>query len=342
MASGDSRTTLPRLETRLGMLRDLDRDLKPVLKALNDDFAVGVGIGRVLIRTSFVRRTPYEGLVSDRRLPPPEERPPSVRLMKSNGVAQPFYLTTLFIAQTRTKVGTKFSNTLPTAPVPGTGAARTWADYVAVPLNVSAQARGKAARGERIRDDNRRRQIYGALRTLAAQNLVHLPNASSPSRQYEDFRVLEEGGVEAVALRRYAVPEEPQVFTVPASFFLNGWHLVLTRSEIAFLLMLWQVSSGPSAGRGTWHKITSDVRLRSFAISPAAYGTHKFLVDLGLVEVEHAEGRHADGTFEGANEGAEPLLHQFRLREPNFSMNAMRVVLPVLLSKVQHLKASNP
>ena len=338
MATRDTRSVLSRLKTRHEMLRDLSGDLKLVLKALAADYTSGLAPDRVLIRSNFARREkPYDGLVSDRRLPPPEERPPSVRLMKSNGIAQPFYLTTLFVAQTQAKGGQGFTNKLRTVPGPGTGATRTWADYVAVPLNVSSQARGRVTKGERIRDDNRKRQIYGALRTLAGESLVHLPNASSPSRQYEDFRLLEESGVDAVALRRYAVPTQTDAFSVPASFFVNGWHLVLTRSEIAFLLMLWQIAGVPGRSVGSWIKIASDVRLRSFAISPAAYGTHRFLADLGLVEVEHAEGRHADGTFEGVNEGADPLLHQFRLRETAFDLPAISRVLPTLQGRIRAL-----
>ncbi|WGL52136.1 hypothetical protein P5P86_19560 [Nocardioides sp. BP30] len=338
--SKDPRSSSDRVKSRYEGLRVLGCQIPPVLQSLAAEHAEGgFAPERILIRRTFARRAqPYIGAVSDRRLPPPAERPPSVRIVRPNGVAHPFVLTALFVAQCRTKPGYAFVNEMATFPEAETGQTRTWADLIAVPLNKKAQARtGGPRRGKRILEDNRRRQIHGAVRTLAdgGQRLLHQPNAASSSRRYEDFMLLDETGVvDKASLRRYHVPDKAAaVFSLPAAFFLNGWHQVLTPSEVNFLLMLYASVGSRDAFPAEHRKIDSEERLRTYALSPGAYGSHMLLREFGLVDVVYPDGRDpADGTFAGFNEGEQPELHSFRILEAGFDRQALGVVLPSLKS----------
>lgn len=76
---------------------------------------LAAGEGQLRVRSEFMfRAEPAElpGDPSDRRLPAPQDRPPSTRLPSPRGIALRAYLTALFVAQSRNS-GTYPSNPLP-------------------------------------------------------------------------------------------------------------------------------------------------------------------------------------------------------------------------------------
>ncbi len=327
-----------RRKAREERLRSLtaDHQLDNVLRALAAEHAEGRRPDRILIRPEFARlAVPIAGPVSDRKLPPLRQRPPSTRLISPSGTAQALYLTVLFIAQCQRGPGHKPDTTRPVIPHhTDDSARRSWADLLAVP---ATEGSGAGISKHDV-EDNRRRQLTRALRRLASDDmrLVTLPNASRGSRKQEGFKPQMEAGVLDVASRRpYVVPTtEEKVFSLPSSFFTNGWHLALTPSEIAMLMVLWVRISQRTAASGQV-SVSGDARLRRHALSPAAYGSHRLLQRFGLLVVEYPEGRNpTDGTFSDYptkySEDSPPPLHRFTLTEAGFEKPGVPTVMATI------------
>lgn len=333
-----SRDLESRRKVREGRLRSLtaDHQLDDVLGALGAEHAEGRHPTRIFIRPEFAQLArPITGPVSDRKLPPLRQRPPSTRLISPSGTTQALYLTVLFIAQCQRGPGQKPDTTRPVVPHHTVDSARrSWADLLAVPATEGSGA-GTSKHGV---EDNRRRQLARALRRLAGDDmrLVTLPNAARGSRKEEGFVPQMEAGVLDVASRRpYVVPTaEDRVFSLPSGFFTNGWHLALTPSEIAMLMVLWVRISQRSAATAQV-SVSGDSRLRRYALSPAAYGAHRLLQRFGLLAVEYPEGRDpTDGTFSNYStkydEDSPPPLHKFTLIEAGFEKPGVSTVMATL------------
>ncbi|MBO2459857.1 hypothetical protein [Actinomadura violacea] len=273
----------------------------------------------VRVRRHFVHRPdPPTVEVSDRALPPPDQRPPATRLLKS-GLALRFYLIALCAAQMRTRRGQP-GNELPLLPEAG---GVGWVDLVAVPAEPEMSGRYAASRASK-----KQRQIQSALKTLSSPGvqLVHLPNRNKRYKTYEGFRLLDEGGVRALGdpVPYVIPPKDAKTFALPTGLFSNGWIHLLEDAELAFLMMLAEATAPDR--QGEWVKITSEERLLHYGIGRDAYAAHKTLSAFGLVKVHADEGRHGDGKVMDYNKGAQPQLHALKLEPDGFEEPAFDVM----------------
>ncbi|WP_433469402.1 hypothetical protein [Spirillospora sp. CA-128828] len=275
----------------------------------------------VKVRLRFIhRRGPSTADASDRVLPPLHERPPATRILSPSGLALRFYLIALCKAQIQTRSGTPRNDMHLRAGGDDTG----WIDLVAVP--VEAQMAGKVAV---LPSDKKLRQITTALRSLSAPGvqLVHLPNRGMRSRKYEDFQLLDEGGVrETGDVPPYVIPTTSETtFSLPTGLFSNGWVHLLDDTELAVLMMILAVTQ--LSTQGEWVKIESSVRLLNYGIGRDAYSSaHKTLEALGLLHVQEDENRHMDGKVKDYGKGGQLRLHSFKIRPEGFNEPAVDVM----------------
>jgi hypothetical protein len=233
------------------------------------------------IRVEFaMRSSPAEpnGDLTDRLLPPRNDRPPATRLVSPRGIALRLYLTALFVAQSRSP-GDLPGNKLPLADP---DAPMSWIDLIAT---TAERHSGRVYAGQR---EKKLRQVHDALRRLSDPEvqLVALPNFQrKPTGKYEGFLLMHEGGAPADGgdNRLYTVPTaESRTMYLPGSLFLNEWIHVLEDSELAFMLML-------ACLRDRFDKTpvfaTSEVRLLQFGLGRDAYESHRLLSHLGIVRV---------------------------------------------------------
>jgi hypothetical protein len=289
-----------------------------------------VETGKLLrVRSGFMfREDPAElpGDPSDRRLPPPQERPPSTRLPSPRGIALKVYLTALFVAQAGSP-GTYPGNALPVNNIDTV----SWVDLFATPSELTR-------RGDRnyitVRD-KKVRQLHSALDRLSSDSfqLVHLPSGNKVRGRYEGFQLLHENGVPYGGgdnPDRYMVPaEQDNLPWLPAGLFLNGWIHLLEDTEINFLLVLAWMHARFGAQPVF---VPSDIRLRQFGLGRDAYEAHRMLDRFGLVDVEEDPNRHfEDSKVTGFKEGTLPKLHRFVLRRDGFNEPA----LPKIRSAVE-------
>lgn len=281
------------------------------------------------IRESFVRRGhPAPGDYSDRRVPPRHLRPPSTRLVSSNGVALRVILTALFEAQTSAaKAGTHPVNT---RPLRGTREVTGWIDLVASP----AQHSPRGSVGSVTINDKKLRQLDDTLVRLAAAELVVLPNSETGAGKREGFELLDEGGQrEQGPNDRYLLPksDEKGLFYIPVALFTQGWVHCLEDTELALLLLL-----SADGARETFVKIEGDDRLRYCGLGRDAYEAHIMLNRLGLITVQPDPKRYADGKVENYNEeGA--YLHAFRLSLEGFDRPAYSAVSSAISAALEQI-----
>lgn len=299
------RTRLRRLQS-LQSSDDIDVDTK-VRNALSRIHHEGKQPDHVRIRRGFVRRAePTSGLVSDRRLPPPVQWPPLARLISPRGLALRTELTALFVAQTvRNRHQGRPTLTLPIE----------------------------------ARSDNRLRQFKTALDILAKPELglVTLPRAGTARTKYEDFQLRDENGTREVGSAvEYVVPRPTEpVVIVPAAFFLNGWIHALTDSEIAAWLMFRDLSAldTPEQDRAGVH-LSGDDRHRYYVLSKDTWEKHRMLSLFGLLHVESAEGRRADGTVEDYDSDSPPRRHRFWVTDEALQQPALPAVLAGVAAEI--------
>ncbi len=335
-----SRSPRDRLRTRLRRLQSLrasdgiDVDTK-VRNALSRIHHEGRQPDHVRIRRGFVHRSePAPGLVSDRRLPPREQRPPLARLISPRGLALPMELTALFVAQTvRNRRQGHPTFTLPIE------ARRSdqigWADLVA-----AVAEHDPASERAVTRSDNRLRQLKTALDTLAKPELglVTLPRAGAARTKYEDFQLRDENGTRDVGPAvDYVVPKSTEpVVTVPVAFFLNGWIHALTDSEIAAWLMFRSLNAldTPEQDRPGVH-LSGEHRLRYYGLSKDTWESHRTLSLFGLLHVEAAEGRRVDGTVEDYDPRSAPQRHRFWVTDEALQQPALPAVLAGVATAIE-------
>lgn len=276
---------------------------------------------KMRVRHRFVYRSqPAPGEVSDRRLPPPQDRPPATRVLSPRGIALRFYLIALCVAQIRTRPGRRPSNDLPLwIGSDDTG----WIDLIAVPVEAQHAGRFSASRSSK-----KQRQVISALRSLSdpSVQLVHLPNASKRSGKYEGFQLCEEGGSRRDGeVPDYVVPTATDdTFDLPIGLFTNGWIHLLEDTELAFLMMIAHATRRTNPGE--WVKIESGLRLLHYGLGRDAYEAHKTLQAFGLLSVHVDEDRHDDGKVIDYGQGGQPRLHAFRLLPDGFDEPAATTI----------------
>lgn len=128
----------------------------------------------------------------------------------------------------------------------------------------------------------RRARMVRDLDALAAADLVAIGPRGKQAR-YEGFRILKENSTGEVYQSPPASADWPGTLTLPGAFFRNGWHLVLTPSEIAvFLMALHAAEVIPSAHSVA---IPRSRRWSHYGISPEAYSGIHELGEFGLLEI---------------------------------------------------------
>ncbi|TWX34991.1 hypothetical protein ES689_14205 [Frigoribacterium sp. ACAM 257] len=282
----------------------------------------------LVIRSAFSYRAKGANIdASDRKAPPREERPPATRLRTSRGAALRFGITLIALAQKNRKPGAKARLSRLDIDIAGSASELGWADLLA------SDAVNSNSGGVFITARNKRaRSVRSALEALRDAGLVDIPGKPGDRNRFEDFVLLNEGGVGAVGeAEEYTVPGKAErTFTVPSGFVSNGWLHLLEDSEIALLLMV-------ASGRGGWAQggllaMPAETRLRHYGMHRDGYSSaRKTLEWFGLLQVEEV-GRHSDGR---AEEG-DLRLHRLGLKADGFdrpAVDTLRQALDKQLSR---------
>lgn len=321
-----ARTRADRLEKRLERLRNISEGTpqRPdqvslattaLSRVLRDG---GRDLAQVYLRESFVlRRVALQGEMSDRR-PPVAAEPPVLELMSPNGIAQQLALIAIFVAQAQ-KHRHQDGRITFDLPLETTDAdSYDWLDLV-VPHSTHSQGAVFAA----SRRDNRLRQVKRALDGLAEKSLVVLPNVRDVRGKYAGFRLLDEGGPRLTGpplAYRVPSPDDNGLIALPVDFFLQGWVYVLTKSEIALLLMLRHFQGGGSEASA--FSVSGDIRLRNYGVKKDAYKGWGLLAECGLLEVAVDPRRRSNGTVVDFDRRRMPDPHQFQLLDDGFRQPA--------------------
>lgn len=243
---------------------------------------------------------------SDRKVPPPAERPPATSLLSPTGSALRLELILLGIAQRR-RAGSGFRNDLPLRPGYGPGSnATAWAHLITTPAQYASKGRVRATTLEK-----RQRSLASALDALASAGLVEFPRMGDAQGMREGFLLMDERVVSPSDAMTYRVPTAAEaVFSLPVEFLREGWVHVLEDSEIAVLLMVY-CGLGSIPDSDGWIAIPAAERLLNYGISRDNFSAaHPILKEMGLLEVQSV-GRHADGqVIDFSSEG--PSLHRLR------------------------------
>ncbi len=339
----EGRTQVGRWRTRLARLQGIGEAISPgasadqvseaaaALRKVRD--AADPALSAIKVRSSFIRRrTLPEGEMSDRRRPAAPV-PPVLELASPRGIAQQLELVALFVAQTagqRRRDGRVTRLGLDLEPAVGHDVG--WIDVV-VPHSGHTPAAVIAAN----RRDNRLRQVKRAVSSLADKGLAELPNASSARGKYDDFQLLDEGGVRGIGPPLpYRVPASSEpVIEVPIDFFLNGWVFVLTKSEIALWLMLRHLR-GPAAASGSDVQvmISGADRLRLYGLTKDAYKQWWLLERAGLIEVQVDPLRRGNGTVVDFDPADPPTPHRFALSDDGLNKPAAPAVKAALAAAI--------
>lgn len=208
-------------------------------------------------------------------------RPPLTKLIAAAGSrALPVYASLLYVAQLQTDAGTTaFDNDYPNAPTSGVGVC--WTELTGVHHGNDGRSHREGAR-------RRRRALTTALDSLVDHGLVDLAQPGGRG-MYNKFRVLMEDGTQ----RPYTAAGESStnVIRLPAAFFFNGWHLVLTPAEVATLLIIldrthrFRNSARDGTPRTAGVDLRSAVRSEEYGLSGEGYYSVHMLDTLGLIDL---------------------------------------------------------
>src|SRR5262249_28078241 len=184
-----------------------------------------------------------------------QTRPSLTKLVNRKTNALSLLLTIIYIAQLECQPGRIFRNRHNNAIAkPNAPSWATLAGLGVAPLRV------------------RRVRVTRALRELADIGLV-LIGPSGERDRFEGFRLYREDGTQ----KRYTPPGQHvgNVVRLPASFFLNGWHLVLEPREIAVLLAITELTNRTLRSRRRDHEhsvaLPESVRWTRYGLSGEVY-----------------------------------------------------------------------
>lgn len=207
------------------------------------------------------------------------------RLIAGSGSrALPTYLTMLYSAHLRDDApGRVFDNDIPNLRT--SGRARPWVDLAGM---------HRPPRSGMTPSTNRRRlrkSLTTALDTLEKHRLVALTGPEGAAGRYDRFTVLADDDTED----QYSVPggglPNRVAIRLPSLFFYNGWHLVLTSSEIAVLLAIVDrtgyLSRKPRTGAvgDVGVDLKESERWGTYGLSGEAYNAIHTLAMFGLIDV---------------------------------------------------------
>lgn len=243
---------------------------------LDNPEVLAIRIRAGFIRTSDPRRTsdseePYT-LASEVR-----SRPPMTQLVDRRRHSLRLLLTAFFVARLTTEPGKQFVNDRPNTPNSGGG---SWMTLAGFHVNVPPT---------QVRD--RRRKFNKALDALDKRNLIALVGPVGAAGRYRNFSLLNEEGRGTI----YRVPGDDlpsrRAISVPADFFRQGWHLVLTDHElVTFLAIIDRTGKLRMAARTGGERdigvdLKEEVRYGTYGISGEAYNSVHQLHRFGLIEL---------------------------------------------------------
>jgi hypothetical protein len=206
-------------------------------------------------------------------------RPPVTRLLHRKSNALPLLLTAIYVAHLEGTPGQAYSNGHRNAT--RTAGAESWATLAGL------HASGKS--GPR----NRRVRVTRALAQLDTAGLVETGRERQRDR-FESFRLNHEDGSQ----RQYTVPggDAPDMVHLPASFFVNGWHLALEPTEIAALLAIIDLGQRIRAEEFSV-ALPMSVRWETYGISGEVYEAVHELAEFGVIELNDPMPRRRRGKF---------------------------------------------
>jgi hypothetical protein len=253
-----------------------------------------------------------------------ETRPPLTKLVNRKTNALSLLLTTIYIAHLECQPGRTFRNvhrnaiTKPEAP--------SWATLA-----------GLGATSLRTR----RVRVTRALHELADAGLVEIGTPGERDR-FEGFWLNREDGTQT----RYTPPGEhaAEVVVLPASFFLNGWHLVLEPKEIAALLAIVELTNRILGSRQRDNErgvaLPRSVRWTRYGLSGEVYEAVHELDEFGLIDIRDTMPRRRRGKLKlstqqqreyaerhGGSLAPEPYQFVYDTIGSAFQREAARVVL---------------
>jgi hypothetical protein len=276
-------------DRRTSRLEELTREREAIQRAVDAYYVLDRGdVPWVVLRSRFVRLgtsrqtiTVGETEADEPQEPSPAaaararrreiaSRPPLTRLVHRQSNAMSMYLSAIFVAHLETQPGQVFVNDRHNTRG-REDASKSWS--LLAGLTAPREIRSRRARVRRALDE------------LVTAGLVSIQPPTERYR-YEGWLLLKEDGSET----RYRVPSERESDAVrlPASFFVNGWHLVLSPGEIAMLLaimdMARRVGRSTKPGGPLWIALPRTVRRNLYGLSGEMYLHAQQLHEFGLVD----------------------------------------------------------
>ncbi|WP_267242281.1 hypothetical protein [Streptomyces sp. PR69] len=310
-------------------------ELPDAIKKAREIHARGKKPQVVRVRRSFVRLEKFGGTVETERKPLPRaERPLSAQMITPKGLTLKLYLLMLFAAQCEAAVGKEWPQPYPIEP----DAQKTdsWEGLVAT----VAKYAGPGVQASSVRT-NKIRQIAQAMKALEEMGLLKSATGIKGQVRRGVLLLCENGKSKdtGAASIPYTVPADDERFLeIPVGFFTNGWVHVLTNSEIAALLMWFDVMKFDAMhvapeGRApmTVGYVLSNVRHGFYGVGRDTYETHKPLEAFQLLDVHRPSKRYDSGKWKDFEEDSSGMVcHRVVLRDGAFDKEAGPVVEEVL------------
>ncbi|MGP4058991.1 hypothetical protein ACTWP6_29990 [Mycobacterium sp. 4D054] len=265
-----------------------------------------------------------EAKLVDRPKPALPRQPPLAALVSlTKGVGLRVGLTLLYLAQTGDALG---KDALLKPTVDGEDDAVGLVDLIAIPASHNPSKNAAFASNSR---NNRKRQIRDALVQLDKLGVAEVPPGGKKGELRFDDQVHlnRESGRTAAGTKRYTRPaSQNRIFSVPTTFFTNGWVHALSKSETAMWLMLRDLKyRGETAADRLI--IRARDRLLEYDLSRAVWDTHMRLEEYGLIVVHRDPNRRRNGTTAA---GERALPHHFELRDEGLVEDGLSSVISLL------------
>jgi hypothetical protein len=252
-------------------------------------------------------------------------RPPAAKLVVRRSYALSFYLSVIYLAHLES--GTKGHLDNERGNAARMDGRASWATVVGLGGGPTTRAR--------------RARVCRALDVLESARLVDLAHENG-FVSYERFRVLRDDGDESP----YTVPgQDSRAYLVlPASFFYNGWHLVLEPREIVMMLAIIDMT------RKVAQRQTDDYpgvalpeieRWRYYGLSGETYEAIHELAEFGLIDIHdpmpnRRRGRitqHASRPMDDET-GLAPIPYRFTYDISKFDRDAYATVTSSLATRL--------
>lgn len=279
----------------------------------------------VKIRPGFVcNESAVSAEASDRKALARHLRPPATRLISSRGAALRLILIILYEVQLRSRPGSHYENI---RPIYSDAGKVGWLDLLAT--NAKPSGEGASYMSATAK---KARQLRQTLDRLHSEKLVELPRQAMTRNIHEMFRLLHETGSHSYGSRPYQVPRSREsTFPLPVQFFTNGWIHVLEDTEIAFLLIASFMDSQTRPGDA--FLISPKQRALQFGLGRDAYGAHKALQAMGLLEATEVD--HMNNSSRDVSNGNVVPPLAFKFRPHGFQADGLTRVLRFLDSTIR-------